>query len=40
VFIFDGIGEFAKCDFIWEQRVGTFSDSGIAVLKVYEYLKV
>ena len=40
MFIFDDIEEFAECDFIWEHRVGTFSDSGIAVLKVYEYLKV
>ena len=40
VFIFDDIGDSAECDFIWEHRVGLFSVSGIAVLKVYEYLKV
>jgi hypothetical protein len=40
VFIFDDIGESAECDFIWEHRVGMFSGSGIAALKVYEYLKV
>ena len=40
VFIFDDIGESAECDFILEHRIETFSDSSIAVLKVYEYLKV
>ena len=39
-FIFDDIGESAECDFIWEHRVRSFSDSGIAVLKVYQYSKV